>query len=43
MGRGGVDVGRPSELEGPGRGRLHDLLTDLSDLQLQTHLGGERV
>ncbi len=43
VGRGGVDFSRPSKLEGSGRGRLHDLLTDFADLQLQTHLCGEGV
>lgn len=40
VGRGGPSVGR---LEGPRRRCLHDLLTNLADLQLQTQLGGEYV
>lgn len=41
--RGAAGVEQPSVFQGPGRGRLHDLLTDLADLQLEAHLGGEGV
>lgn len=41
--RGAAGFEQPSVLQGPGRGRLHDLLTDFADLQLETHLGGEGV
>lgn len=43
VGRGGDGFGQPSGLEGSRRGRLHDLLTNFADLQLQAHLGGESV
>lgn len=43
MGRGGAGFKQHSVLQGSGRGRLHDLLTDFADLQLETHLGGEGV
>ena len=43
VGRGGDGFDQHSGLEGSRRGRLHDLLTNFPDLQLQTQLGGESV
>lgn len=43
VGGGGAGFKQHSVFQGSGRGRLHDLLTHLADLQLETHLGGEGV